>query len=148
MSFVRPGNQPGAPRADDHSHASARHHVTDEVLKIYLTEALTIAPATQTLLLGCTHYPLLKPAIQQIVSPNVLLVDSAESCAQYVRRRLHEADLLTHSRRRKGHLQPFVTDEADRFEDAAERFLGVPIAAAAKVELPPYVPRPGPVAAP
>ncbi len=44
------------------------HPVTNEVLKIYLTEALTAAPATQTLLLGCTHYPLLEPAIHRTLA--------------------------------------------------------------------------------
>src|SRR5205823_1119448 len=44
------------------------HPVTDEVLRIYLTEALTAAPATKTLLLGCTHYPLLAPAIHRTLA--------------------------------------------------------------------------------
>src|SRR6202011_2040750 len=44
------------------------HPVTDEVLKIYLTEALTPAPTTQTLLLGCPHYPLLEPAIRRTLA--------------------------------------------------------------------------------
>jgi len=65
------------------------------------------------------------------------LVDSAESCARYVKERLEYLNLLSKTRRRAGAIQPFVTDEADRFADLASRFLGVATEPASKVELPP-----------
>src|SRR5258705_7202676 len=63
------------------------HPVTNEVLKIYLTEALTAAPRTQTLLLGCTHYPLLEPAIRRTLASlghPLTIIDSAKATAHAV----------------------------------------------------------------
>ncbi len=90
-----------------------------------------------TLILGCTHYPLLKTAIRAVIGREIALVDSAESCAQFVREQLGTLNLLAKNRRRTGTIQPFVTDEADRFSDLAARFLGVPCEPALKVELAP-----------
>jgi glutamate racemase len=89
------------------------------------------------LILGCTHYPLLKPAIRAAVGKGVNLVDSAESCARHVKERLEHLGLLCTTRRRAGTIQPFVTDETDRFADLARRFLGVPTEPAWRVDLPP-----------
>lgn len=63
------------------------HPVTDEVLRIYLTEAFAEAPAADTLLLGCTHYPLLEPAILRTLSAlnhPLTIIDSAQATAQAV----------------------------------------------------------------
>jgi glutamate racemase len=108
------------------------HKVTREVLREYL------GPLTRqridTLILGCTHYPLLKPAIRKVVGPRVALVDSAEACARYVRDRLQKQRLLS-ARKRTGIIQPFVTDEADRFDAVAKRFLKAPTEAPWKIDL-------------
>src|SRR6266581_1991956 len=89
-----------------------------------------------TLILGCTHYPLLKKAIRRVVGEKVALVDSAESCAQFVRERLEQLNLLSVHRRRPGVIRPFVTDEAGRFAEQAMRFLGFATEPAREVELP------------
>ena len=112
-----------------------RHPVTEAVLREYL--APLRRHRIDTLVLGCTHYPLLKPAIRAVVGEGVKLIDSAESCARFVRERLDELGLLADRRRRLGTIQPFVTDEADRFADLATRFLGVPCEPAWKVDLVP-----------
>ena len=109
--------------------------VTAEVLNEYL--APIRRHRIDTLILGCTHYPLLKPAIRKIVGRGVTLVDSAESCAHDVKVRLEKLGLLCPSRRRSGSIQPFVTDETDRFTDVANRFLGVPCEPPWKVDLAP-----------
>ncbi len=111
------------------------HPITNQVLAEYL--APLRRHRIDTLILGCTHYPLLKPAIRAVVGSGVALVDSAESCARYVKERLEYLNLLSKTRRRAGTIQPFVTDEADRFADLARRFLGVATEPASKVELPP-----------
>jgi glutamate racemase len=108
-----------------------RHPVTDAVLREYLQPLLR--HRIDTLILGCTHYPLLKTAIRKVAA--VALVDSAESCALYVRERLGHLKLLAEKRRRAGAIQPFVTDETDRFGDVARRFLGVPTEAPWRVDL-------------
>lgn len=109
--------------------------ITRDILKEYL--APLRRHRIDTLILGCTHYPLLKPAIRAVVGPKIALVDSAESCARYVKERLDHLKLLAKSRRRVGTIQPFVTDEADRFGELAERFLGMPCETALKVDLAP-----------
>jgi glutamate racemase len=109
------------------------HRVTRTVLREYLAPMLR--RRIDTLVLGCTHYPLLKQAIRELVDDRVALVDSAESCACYVRERLEQLQMVSKKRRRKGLIQPFVTDEVERFDDLAKRFLGVPTEPAWKVDL-------------
>jgi len=111
------------------------HRVTREILTEYL--APFRRHRIDTLILGCTHYPLLKPALRGVAGANVALVDSAESCALYVKERLEHLNLLSKTRRRAGAIQPFVTDETDRFAELAKRFLGVATEPAWKVDLPP-----------
>jgi glutamate racemase len=73
-----------------------------------------------TLVLGCTHYPLLKEIIGRVMGEGVELVDSAESTAEEVRRRIgdggNRAEAVEH--------RFFVTDMPDPFQAVAERFLG------------------------
>ena len=109
------------------------HRVTREVLREYLAPLRRYR--IDTLILGCTHYPLLKPAIRRVVGRGVTLVDSAESCAQYVRERLQQLKLLATSRRRLGAIQPFVTDEPDRFAEMAKCFLQARCQPAWRVDL-------------
>ena len=111
------------------------HRVTREILREYL--APLRRHRIDTLILGCTHYPLLKPAIRALVGREIALIDSAESCARYVKEQLEQLRLLATTRRRAGTIQPFVTDEADRFAELAKRFLGAPTEPAWKVDLAP-----------
>jgi len=79
-----------------------------------------------TLVLGCTHYPLLKRVIGEAVGDGVVLVDSAEATAVVVRARLEERGLLAH-RAAPGEDHFFVTDSSDRFHEVGARFLGGPL---------------------
>jgi glutamate racemase len=110
-----------------------RHPVTDAVLREYLGPVL--ARGVDTLVLGCTHYPLLKPAIRRVTGGGVTLIDSAESCAAAVRARLGELQLLNPSAR-KGTIQPFVTDEPGRFRELSRRFLRDAIRPPVHIDLP------------
>jgi len=65
---------------------------TRELLRGYLEPLL--ARGADTLVLGCTHYPLLTPLIQELAGPDVLILDSGIGVARQVRRRLSEAGLL------------------------------------------------------
>jgi glutamate racemase len=75
-----------------------------------------------TLILGCTHYPLLKRVIKKVAGRHIRLVDSAEAVAVDLRRLLQENDAL----RREGKPQHkfFVSDEPINFKVIGERFLG------------------------
>jgi glutamate racemase len=107
--------------------------VTRTILRTYLSPLLR--SGIDTLVLGCTHYPLLKKAIRAVAGKDVALVDSAESCAQFLSEQLQIRNQLAKKRRRSGVIQPFVTDEVERFDDLAKRFLRVPAEPAWKVDL-------------
>ncbi len=109
--------------------------VTRQILREYLRPLLR--HRIDTLVLGCTHYPLLKTAIRAVVGPKVALVDSAESCAVYVKERLEHLGLLCGGRRRAGTIRPYVTDETDRFAELADRFLKAPHEPPWKIDLAP-----------
>ena len=111
------------------------HPVTQMVLRDYL-EPLR-HHKIDTLILACTHFPLLRDAIRQTIGDKVALVDCADTCAHFTRERLEELHLLNRDRRRAGHLQAFVTDEPERFTKLAKRFLGARIEPALQVVLPP-----------
>ena len=76
-----------------------------------------------TLILGCTHYPLLKQVLHNVMGPNVQLVDSAQEVALQVKELLTRTKLL---RTRLGPCQHtfIVSDEPKQFQRLASRFLG------------------------
>ncbi|HEY2953060.1 MAG TPA: glutamate racemase [Verrucomicrobiae bacterium] len=111
-----------------------KHPITLAVLRQYLRPLLR--RRIDTLVLGCTHYPLLRTAIRQVAGRDMALVDSAESCARFVRERLEHLHLLNRTRRRAGRIQPYVTDETDGFAEFARRFLGGQTEPAWRVDLP------------
>jgi len=82
-----------------------------------------IARRIDTLILGCTHYPLLKSAIARVAGARIRLVDSAENCAIAVGRFLEE-NRLEAGRRGAGRLELFVTDRPHSFSKSARLFLG------------------------
>ena len=94
----------------------------------YLAGIRAFAP--DALVLGCTHYPILKDVIQQTVGENVKLIDSGEATAEEVEKLLMEKSLanpnqISGSRTLCDDLDHFyVTDAAERFGRVAERFLG------------------------
>jgi len=85
-----------------------------------------------TLVLGCTHYPLLKKAIQGFMGRGVQLVDSAAETAKEVQAILEQKSLA----RKKGKGIPsfFVTDTPDRFIKVGHRFLGEKVESAVRIE--------------
>lgn len=101
---------------------------TYSIAEKYLLRMREFAP--DALVLGCTHYPILKDVIQQTVGPDVKLVDSGEATAGEVAAMLQEKGLanpnaVSGERRLCDDLDHFyVTDAADRFARVAERFLG------------------------
>ena len=86
-----------------------------------------LAPLKQkrvdTLIMGCTHYPLLAQVIREVMGPDVQLVDSGKETATDVRGVLAGTDLLANGRR-KPRYRFFVTDEPTHFNQIGHRFLG------------------------
>jgi len=108
-----------------------------EHLVAQLAAAEYLAPLQQqgvdTLVLGCTHYPLLKATLHRVLGDGVALVDSAEETARVVAARLAEQGLC-----RRGAPGPprfFVTDVPTRFERVGGAFLGEALAGVEQVEL-------------
>ncbi len=97
-----------------------KKQVTRDVALEYL--APFRARKVDTLILGCTHYPLLREVIQDTVGSKVLLVDSAKEVAKEVSLILDSGGLLNR-RDRPGKHCFFVSDEPGRFVRTAERFL-------------------------
>lgn len=77
-----------------------------------------------TLILGCTHYPLLKPVIRRLMGRNVRLVDSANQTASDVKGILAANDLNNSGFNRHPKHRFFVSDEPKRFALLGQRFLG------------------------
>ena len=106
-----------------------REPETFSIAKKYLQKIIEFAP--EALVLGCTHYPILREVIGQTVGENVTLVDSGEATAEEVEELLNEKGLanpnkITGTRKLCDDLDHFyVTDAADRFARVATRFLGV-----------------------
>jgi glutamate racemase len=76
-----------------------------------------------TLVLGCTHYPLLKPLLAEVMGPGVALIDSAEETARAVARELEESG-IEGPRDAKAEVRFAVSDGAEQFERVGQAFLG------------------------
>jgi glutamate racemase len=103
---------------------------SDEVVRLVARRYLAPLAASRvdTLVLGCTHYPLLREAIAAEL-PGVALVDSAEATAGEVRDRIGAAP------GRAGAHRFYVTDTPERFLAVASRFLGRPVPSAEHVDV-------------
>ncbi len=97
------------------------HPVTRMTAQEYLKPIL--AEKIDTLVLGCTHYPLLKPLLADVAGPGVALVDSADAMAEQAAALLSDLDLHTTSRTAADY-HFYVTDVPLRFQTIGERFLG------------------------
>ncbi len=97
--------------------------VTKEILRKYLEPLM--AKGIDTLMLACTHYPLLIPPLTEILPVDVRLVDSATTCAEHLKRMLVKMDLLS-GKTSEGRLEIHLTDLSEQFEELAKRFLKRP----------------------
>jgi len=94
--------------------------IAHDIAKRYLQPL--VAAEIDTLLLGCTHYPLLEPVIRKIVGPRVQLVDSAHAVARQVEAELDALGLRSSSQAPDHHF--CVTDNSERFFRIASLVLG------------------------
>lgn len=121
-------------------------HVTDEVIRIYLNELTTDAAKhglkPDALVLGCTHYPLLRSLIERAVPAGMRVIDSAESTAEAAARLIDgRAISETQSQasqsgvRQSTQIKCFATDSVEKFERLGSRFLGRPTGPVELVDL-------------
>jgi glutamate racemase len=102
--------------------------VTAEVIRIYLAE-LTAEAAMQgmnpdALVLGCTHYPLLRPLLERAVPAGMRVIDSAEAASEAAARLFGLQDRVDPSVRTQ--IDCFATDSVEKFERLGSSFLGQP----------------------
>lgn len=97
--------------------------IVEGVVARYLDPLFSSRPAPDCLVLGCTHYPMLAPAIRKVVGPEVTIVDSAATTAEVVKRRLAERSLANPQPERSGDTLFFITDDPYRFTRAGSLFL-------------------------
>ncbi len=124
------------------------HPVTAEVIRIYLDELLTAATSDglspDALVLGCTHYPLLRPLIENMLGRTIAhhapasmrVIDSAESTAEMAAR-LFNGQVAKNalSEPLQTELRFFATDSVDKFERLGSRFLGQPVGRVELIDL-------------
>lgn len=112
------------------------HSVTGQVLRIYLDEALHEARAgglrPDTLLLGCTHYPLLRAGFEALAPSGITVIDSAKVTAEAVRLALGEPSIGETQKPDIGGMPKppicfFATDDSARFRALGSRFLEEPV---------------------
>jgi glutamate racemase len=108
------------------------HAVAEAVAKEYLLPLKKKGIAT--LVLGCTHYPLLKKVIRKVMGPRIALVDSASETAREVKEMLSATGLLAPQRKLPFSAHSFyVSDLPGQFSELGRRFLGRPIAKVTQV---------------
>jgi glutamate racemase len=110
--------------------------VTGEIPRLVAQKYLptSLLEGVDTLVLGCTHYPLLSNVIAEVVGPAVQLVDSATATAERVAEVLRERG-LTQLERRTVERHYLVTDTPTRFLEVGARFLGHPLSGARQIDL-------------
>lgn len=123
------------------------HPVTAEVIRIYLEELHAQAAAQNmnpdVLVLGCTHYPLLRPLIEAAVPPGVRVIDSAAAAAEaavhlFNGRAASAAKLdpaASFDTTADTEIHCFATDSVEKFERLGSRFLGRPVGSVGLVDL-------------
>jgi glutamate racemase len=110
------------------------HSVTAEVARIYLSEALAAAPSVTTLVLGCTHYPLLKPLFERtlaLLNHPMRIVDSATAAALAAQKLLPSLELSSRSAAEGSAFASsttfYATDSIEKFQRLGSAFLGRPL---------------------
>ncbi len=106
------------------------HAVTEQVAGIYLNEAFADGfENADTLVLGCTHYPLIRRVLRKVAPAHVAIVDSAQSTAQVVKDMLGNTSFskttgTEEERRKMARMKFFATDSVEKFRTLGARFLG------------------------
>lgn len=93
--------------------------ITREALRHYLSDFTT----EDTLVLGCTHFPVFKPILYHMLPEGVTIVDSGEATARSLQQMLVQKQLVTTNTTTRGKVSYLVTDLSPRFQSTAEIFL-------------------------
>lgn len=108
------------------------HKATFEIAEEYLRELRSLG--IDTLVLGCTHYPILSEVIQKVIGSSVTLIDSGVASSELIKSQLEKLDLLSDAVT-VGSQEYYVSDIPVKFKEVAELFLGKEIDHVHKVDL-------------
>jgi glutamate racemase len=108
------------------------HRATYEIAEEYLNELKE--KDIDTLILGCTHYPILSKVIQDVIGDNVKLIDSGVASSEVVRDEIDRIGLATNSSA-NGNISLYVSDVSTNFKSIAELFLGQSVNEIIKVDI-------------
>lgn len=97
---------------------------TDAIINRYIGPSFRRENAPDTIILGCTHFPLMKAAIAAIAGPDVVLIDSGHAATRSI---LKSSSARTGTAAPADRLRFLVTDAPERFQPMAERFLDQPV---------------------
>jgi glutamate racemase len=113
------------------------HPVTEQVAQIYLTDAFGDGfHSADVLVLGCTHYPLIKPLLRRVAPAHVSIVDSAHSTAHAVAQKVKDSCGTTAKEPASSPgLRFFATDSVEKFRRMGPSFLGHPVNSVEHVDL-------------
>lgn len=100
------------------------HPATHLIVEEYLKELRS--SDVDTILLGCTHYPMLHTAIHRVVGEGVALIDSAEACAEELQRVLQLHGLQSTAAAGESSHRYFVSDNPEKFRLHAAAFIPKP----------------------
>ncbi|MBU1701081.1 MAG: glutamate racemase [Candidatus Eisenbacteria bacterium] len=106
--------------------------VPERVLKEYLEPVMD--KGMDVLILGCTHYPLLKETIRKVIGPDVAIVESGEAAVVEMSDRLRESGLLRPAAASPPDCHYYVSDIPLKFKEVGERFLGCPLGSVMPVD--------------
>lgn len=109
-----------------------KHQATFKIAEEYLKELRDIG--IDTLVLGCTHYPILSEVIQEVIGSNVSLIDSGVASSEVIKSELEKLNLLS-DLKTIGSQEYYVSDIPAKFKEVAELFLGREIDHVHKVDL-------------
>ncbi|MGC3982094.1 MAG: glutamate racemase [Steroidobacteraceae bacterium] len=101
--------------------------IVEAIARRYLDDLFDGGVTADTLLLGCTHFPVLSDSLRSVVGAGVNIVDSADTTAAAVVKLLAERNLLRSDSGRAGEVQFLATDGRERFARVAAYFLERPI---------------------
>ena len=113
----------------------------DEVVEVVRGSVAPLREAAvDTVILGCTHYPLVRPMLQRMLGPDVAIVTSGGALARQVERALASRGLNT-PRSGEGAYRFLCTGDPDRFRELGTRFLQLPLGPVERVTIPEEIPR-------
>ncbi len=109
--------------------------VDDEITRLTIRKYLEplLQKEIDTIILGCTHFPVIKELIQDETGPEITLIDSGQETAKVVKKMLDNMEIEANNKS-DGSFKCYVSDIPDKFDEVGTRFLGEPVINAKRVD--------------